>query len=140
VQNSKGYLLGKLFAQLEREGAVRYEDYQVASMSPTNIIVPAFSRLAKMRKMDAIQDVMLEMPMDAFDGQVLSPSDQADFPLGYYHEKARWRRPEVDEEAAFDATLLVRLDSPLKQWTLEHGGSKLVRSLLRAERERQKGE
>lgn len=134
---SKGYLLGKLFAQLEREGAVRYEDYQIASMSPTSIIVPAFSRLAEMRKMDAIQEVMLEMPMDYADGKPLSPSDQADFPLGYYHEKARRLRPELDEEAAFTATLLVRLEPILKQWTLEHGGSKLVRQLLRAEREQQ---
>lgn len=133
---AKGYLLGKLFAQLEREGAVRYEDYQVASMSPTSIIVPAFSRLAEMRRMDAIQEVMLEVPMDYADGKPLSPSDQADFPLGYYHEKARRLCPEY-EEAAFTATLLVRLEPTLKQWTMEHGGSKLVRQLLRAERERQ---
>jgi len=138
VQNSNGYLFGKLFALLEREGAVRSDEYQVASMSPANVIVPAFSRLAEMHKMDAIADVMLEMPRDAFDSQALSPSDQADFPLGYYHEKARWRRPELDEEAAFSETLLVRLEPALKQWTLKHGGSKLVRSLLRAERERQK--
>jgi hypothetical protein len=127
--------LGKLFAQLEQEGVVDKQDYQNASMHPLQI-VPAFTRLAKVGKMDAITDVMNELPIDAFDDNPLSLSDQADFPLGYYHEKARVLKKEPDDDA-LTTQLLIRLDPSLKMWTIEHGGSKLVRSLLRAERERQ---
>lgn len=137
MTNSKGYLLGKLFAQLEHEGAVRYQDYQIASMAPTSVIVPAFSRLAEMGKADAIIDVMNELPMDALDGKPLSPSDQSDFPMGYYQQKARFLRSteQTDEEEQFTAQLLIRLEPALKKWTIENGGSKLVRTLLRTERE-----
>jgi hypothetical protein len=132
---SKGYLLGKLFAQLEREGAVHTQDYQVASMSPTQIIVPALPRLAEMGKADTIIDVMNTLPMDAFDGQPLSPSDQADFPLGYYQEKAKsLSKVAMLEETQFTAQLLIRLEPSLKEWVLKRGGSKFVRELLRRER------
>ena len=128
---SKGYLLGKLFAQLEREGVVRMEDYQTASTSP-GTIVHAFSQLAKVGKMDAITEVMNELPRDAFDEQVLSPSDQQTFPLGYWQEKARWLEPESDEPLT--TNLVVRIEPSLKEWTVKHGGSELVRSLLRKKR------
>lgn len=136
MQNSAGYLLGKLFAQLEREGAVQTRDYQQASVNP-QAIIPAFARLAEMGKSDTIIGVMNEIPVDVFDKNVMSPSDQADFPLGYYHTKARALKTEPDEEESYTAQLLVRLEPSLKKWVIDHGGSKLVRSLLRAERDRQ---
>lgn len=58
MQKSKGYLLGKLFAQLEREGAVHMRHDQMASMNPTQTIVPAFTRLAEMGKSDTISDIL----------------------------------------------------------------------------------
>lgn len=136
---TKGYLLGKLFAQLEREGAVEMRAYQLASTHPTQVIVPAFTRLAELGKTDAIVEVMNELPQDAFSVSPLAPDEQAEFPLGYYHEKARGLRASgehPDEEEAFTAQLLVRLEPSLKKWAIEHGGSRLVRSLLRTERER----
>ncbi len=132
---SKGYLLGKLFALLEREGVVRMEQYQQASVSPL-AIVPAFTRLAETGKLDSIAEVMSELPSDAFNDQGLSPSDQADFPLGYYHQKARFlpRNDQIDEEEQFTAQLLIRLEPSLKKWTMEQGGSSFVRSLLKSKR------
>ncbi len=128
---TKGYLLGKLFAQLEREGVLGMQDYNNASTSPITI-VPAFARLAEHGRMDTITEVMSELPRDAFDEQVLSPSDQQTFPLGYWQEKARWLEPQSDEPLS--ANLLVRIEPSLKEWTVKHGGSDLVRRLLRQER------
>jgi hypothetical protein len=135
---NKGYVLGKLLAQLEQEGAITAPSaYQLASINPTPVIVPAFTRLADMGKLDAIIEVMNELPTDTFDNKPLSLEDQASFPLGYFQEKARRRHPEpVDEEAQFTAQLLIRLEPSLKEWTMQQGGSKFVRSLLRTQRAR----
>lgn len=132
---NKGYLLGKLFAQLEREGAVRATDYQVASAAPTSVIVPAFSRLAEMRRLDAIQEAMGELPLDAFSDGAMSSEDQGSFPLGYYHEKAKAIQGEESDEQ-LSANLLIRLEPSLKAWVMEQGGSEYVRRLLRKSRPR----
>jgi hypothetical protein len=50
----------------------------------------------------------------------------------------KWDRPRLgqpdEDEPPADARLDVRLDADLKAWTLEHGGSQLIRDLLRQAR------
>jgi cytochrome P450 len=135
MQNSTGYLLGKLFAQLEAAGAVDMLRYITASESP-KAMVPAFARLAQLGKTDAITETMNELPLDAFSDEVLSVAEHADFPLGYWHEKARMLRSEEqpDPEEMKTDNLVVRMDASLHAWTLAQGGSKFVRALLRAKR------
>ena len=54
--------------------------------------------------------------------------------LGYHHQKWEWTRPEETSEEKRSENLLVRMEPSLKQWTIQHGGSELVRKLLKAER------
>ena len=139
---SKSYLLGRLLAVFEREGALAttpQRAYELASLNSVPVLVPAIAKLNGMGKGDAIMDIMVELPMNAFSNGVLTSKEQADFALGYYHERNGVTRLTSLEEdtTAFTDRYEVRMEPDLKQWMLAHGGAQLIRSLLRAERERQ---
>jgi hypothetical protein len=133
---NKGYLLGKLLALFEQEGIVEPRHYSDASKDPSSILVPAIGRLAEKGRSEVITEIMSELPMDALSSQVLSSEEQASFPIGYYQQKARMVRvaEPMDEEKQFSAQLLIRLEPDLKAWTMQQGGSKFVRTLLRSQR------
>jgi hypothetical protein len=65
---------------------------------------------------------------------------RADFPLGYYHQRAALRAgrlPQLPEtEPDLEVHYELRMDADLKSWIKANGGDKLVRALLRDARTR----
>lgn len=137
---SKGYLLGRLLAVLGREGVLvttPERAYELACVYPAQVIVPAITRLIVKKQGDSIEGIMEKLHVDAFKGALVA-KEQADFALGYHHERSgKTSAPSLaDDESELTERFEVRLDDSLKQWMLANGGGALIRSLLRAERAR----
>lgn len=136
----KAYQLGRLLAAIAHVGATGDAQrlYELASVEPAQLTAP-LSRATQSgaAAQDILMPILAELEPDAFDA-VLGNEEQSEFALGYYHQRAEFRRGNVpalaDDEPAQDDTLLLRIDGDLKAWAMAHGGSKLIRSLLRQAR------
>lgn len=137
-----GYYLGRLLAALERLGVIDnpHRLYELASTTPAYLVAPLNKATADDSSEDILLPIMTQLPSDAFSG-ALNAEAQSEFALGYYHQRADFRAgllPTLpEEEPAADERWEIRIDADLKQWAMDNGGSKLVRALLRAARERQ---
>lgn len=135
---TRGYLLGRLLAALEHLGtAERHRLYVQASVAPA-ALVPALARATESGEAAAelLTPIVAQLAPDAFAGQ-LGDEEGSDFALGYYHQRAQFRTgalPLDGEEPDLSDRWEIRIEPDLKQWALENGGSRLVRTLLREAR------
>lgn len=133
-----GYELGRLLAALEYLNATAqpHQLYVQASVRPAAML-PAISKATAAGGGDVLTPIVSQLPATAFDGE-LSDEAASDFALGYYHQRAAFRRgllPELPEsEPDLDARYELRMDAELKAWVKANGGDKLIRALLREAR------
>lgn len=141
-----GYLLGRLLAALEHLKAVDniHRLYEQASITPSYLTHPLNQATANggERAHDILMPIVAQLPPDAFQGP-LTAEHQADFSLGYYHQRAEFcagRLPKLPEnEPDLDSRYEFRIDADLKAWVKANGGDKLIRALLREARDRHEG-
>jgi hypothetical protein len=137
----RGYLLGRLFAQLASQEVLEQpaaQLYQQASIAPPQVLPKALATLIAEGKEESIFPLMKHLPLDAFDGG-LNRREQGAFALGYAHERSGYAVSILDEEQDEEAQELTeryefRIDPQLKEWIKLQGGGEFVRSLLRTER------
>ncbi len=139
----RGYLLGRLFALLAREGALEQPAetlYQQASTTPPQVLPMALARLVGAGKEELLYPLMKQLPLDAFDGP-LNRREQGAFAMGYAHERSGYLVATVQEEHEEDEQELTeryefRVDPQLKEWIKARGGGPFIRAALREERSR----
>jgi hypothetical protein len=137
----RGYLLGRLFAILAREGVLGQSAeqlYQVASTTPPQVIPQALARLVEAGKEEQLYPLMNQLPLETFDGP-LNRREQGAFAMGYTHERSGYLIAQAEEEHDEDEQELTeryefRLDVQLKEWIKMRGGGPYVRAVLRNER------
>jgi hypothetical protein len=138
-----GYHLGRLLAALDRLGVVPNVErmYEKASIVPSHL-TPLLMQATKNGGEEArelLLPIMAELPADAFEGSLIM-SQQGDFSLGYYHQRAEFRAGRLpkllDAEPELDSRYELRMDADLKAWVKANGGDKLIRALLRDARAR----
>lgn len=138
--SSTPYLLGRLLAALEYLKATdQPRQLYVQASSHPSAMVPVLAHATASGKADILTPIVAQLPENAFSGE-LSNEDSSDFALGYYHQRAAFRKgllPELPEsEPELEARYEFRIDPDLKAWVKTNGGDKLIRALLRAARER----
>lgn len=134
------YYLGGLLAALEHLTMVDRPQhlYELASIDPSHLIAPLNRATAQGGTVIDTILAPIVAQIEHFDGP-LSAEDASAFGLGYYHQRARFRLgtlPIDSDEPPADERWGIRIEGDLKQWALDHGGSKLVRALLREARDR----
>lgn len=134
-----GYQLGRLLAALEHlEATTQPRQLYVQASSHPAALVPVLARATASGGMDILTPIVSQLPTDAFSGE-LSNEEASDFALGYYHQRADFRKgllPTLPEtEPDLDTRYEFRVDADLKAWVKSNGGDKLIRALLRSARE-----
>ena len=133
------YQLGRLLAALEHLKATNQprQLYVQASSHPA-AMAPVLAKATSAGGVDILTPIVSQLPADAFNGE-LSNEEASDFALGYYHQRADFRKgllPSLPEtEPDLDARYELRMDADLKAWVKANGGDKLIRALLRTARE-----
>lgn len=131
------YLFGRLLAALEHTGYADRRLVTQASEVPA-LAAPALSRATAQHE-DLLLPIVAQLPPDAF-SRPLSEEEQSAFWLGYYHQRADFRKGVLpvlpEKEPKLEERYELRIDADLKAWVRENGGDKLIRALLRAARER----
>lgn len=134
------YQLGRLLAALEHLKATSQprQLYVQASSHPA-ALAPVLAKATASGGMDVLTPIVAQLPPDAFSG-AFSDEEASDFALGYYHQRADFRKgllpPLPESEPDLDTRYEFRVDADLKAWIKANGGDKLIRALLRAARER----
>lgn len=135
------YQIGRLLAALEHLGTPNPRRlYELASVEPIHLVQPLNQVTADggQEAEEILLPIVAQLAPDAFAG-TLSAEAQSEFALGYYHQRAEFRAGRLpalpESEPPADERLEIRLEADLKQWTLEHGGGRLIRALLRTTRE-----
>lgn len=136
------YLLGRLAAALERLGALAPNTLYMAYEQPAQLSPLIARAMEKGADAEALLlPLIAQIPSDPnpFE-QKLTVEQQSTFGLGYYHQRAEFRAgllPKLPEsEPDLDDRYELRIDTDLKAWTKANGGDKLIRTLLRAAKER----
>lgn len=135
------YQLGRLLAALEHVGATSQprQLYVQASSHPA-ALAPVLAKATSGGGADILTPIVAQLPENAFSGE-LSDAEQSEFALGYYHQRADFRKgllPALpDAEPDLDTRYEFRIDADLKAWVKANGGDKLIRALLRSAREQQ---
>ncbi len=147
MSQTRGYLLGRLFALLAAHEALEQtpqELYHLASTAPPQVIPRALTTMIAAGKEEVLFPLLSQLPLDAFSGP-LNRREQGAFALGYAHERTGFSPPPVeeepdDEEQGLTERYEFRVDPQLKEWIKTNGGGTFMRAILRAEREsRMKG-
>lgn len=133
------YQLGRLLAALEHLKATSQprQLYVQASSHPA-VLAPVLAKATSAGGVDILTPIVGQLPENAFSGE-LSNEQQSEFALGYYHQRADFRKgllPTLPEtEPDLDTRYEFRVDTDLKAWVKSNGGDKLIRALLRSARE-----
>ncbi|GLV53535.1 hypothetical protein KDH_03880 [Dictyobacter sp. S3.2.2.5] len=139
---NRGYLLGRLFAQLARQDTLQGDPaqiYQTASTTPPQVLPAALALAIQQGKEADLYALTQLLPTDAFSSP-LNRREQGAFALGYLHERSGYPLPgaeDEDDEPDLTERYELRIDPPLKEWIKRHGGGPFIRALLRAERLKQ---
>lgn len=133
----KAYQLGRLLAALDHVGATNDVQrlYELASTEPSQMVAVLGRATTKNEQaQNVLTPILAELEPSAFD-DTLGNEEQSEFALGYYHQRAEFRRGNLPQltmdEPALTERYEFRIDADLKAWVRAHGGDKLVRSLLR---------
>ncbi len=134
------YQLGRLLSALEHLKATNQpRQLYVQASSHPEALAPILARATASGGEDILTPIVAQLPPDALSGE-LSNEDQSEFALGYYHQRADFRKgllPSLPEtEPDLDTRYEFRIDADLKSWVKANGGDKLIRALLRSARER----
>jgi hypothetical protein len=144
MPQTRGYLLGRLFALLALHGALEQpaeQLYQQASITPPQVIPKALTSMIEAGKEQLLFPLMKQLPLDAFDGP-LNRREQGAFAMGYAHERAGFTSApdeegnDEEQEQELTERYEFRLDPQLKEWVKLHGGGMFIRTMLRNERAR----
>lgn len=133
------YQLGRLLAALEHLKATSQpRQLYVQASSRPSALVPVLAHATANGGADILTPIVSQLPDNAFSGE-LSNEDASEFALGYYHQRADFRKgmlPALPEkEPDLDARYEFRIDADLRAWIKANGGDKLIRALLRNARE-----
>jgi CRISPR-associated protein, Csd1 family len=135
------YQLGRLLAALEHIKATNQpRQLYVQASSQPSALVPVLARATTSPSaVDILTPIVGQLPDDAFSRE-LTNEESSDFALGYYHQRADFRKgvlPALPEtEPDLDARYEFRIDADLKSWVKTNGGDKLIRALLREARDK----
>jgi hypothetical protein len=135
------YQLGRLLAALEHLKATNQpRQLYVQASSQPSALVPILARATTFPgAVDILTPIVGQLPDDAFSRE-LTNEESSDFALGYYHQRADFRKgvlPALPEtEPDLDARYELRMDTDLKAWVKANGGDKLIRALLREARDK----
>lgn len=135
MSNAKAH--GRLAAALEYLGYLDDRGVAIVSTSPQSLIPHLGQATASgERARDILTHIMAEIPASGDPFPVSLPNqEQGDFWIAYHHQRAAFRAGQLPKgEPSPDDRWEIRIESDLKTWALENGGSKLVRTLLRRAR------
>ncbi|GCE24386.1 type I-C CRISPR-associated protein Cas8c/Csd1 [Dictyobacter kobayashii] len=114
---NRGYLLGRLFALLARQGMLQGDPehvYQVASTTPPQVLPAALAFAIQQGREVELYPLTQLLPMDAFNSP-LNRREQGAFALGYLQERSGHPMPvaeDEDDEPDLTERYELRIDPP----------------------------